>query len=260
MKRRLSSELKGLTDAINEIDSRELGEIASKIRGAKSQLGQIGDQLKETQLAINKKNSELLSLSEKMSQSKNFLSLMVERLPSESEEELSSFVSASQPIIDSGGFKSQKEKEETLSKIRDATMKLEAIKATRMVREQFTVAQTSSAEITASLKELGQKLDSLNSNAATISEQLDKLYDSKRALYSAREKHVSAYDEKLGEFERVNERLDAMSAMRKKQRNEYGADFPSDALFKVKENAKKKLESGSKLTFEELKLLYSDMD
>ena len=45
-----------------------------------------------------------------------------------------------------------------------------------------------------------------------------------------------------------------MSEMREKQRQEYGHGLPSDALFKVKETAKKKLESGSKLSFDELKL------
>jgi uncharacterized coiled-coil DUF342 family protein len=49
-----------------------------------------------------------------------------------------------------------------------------------------------------------------------------------------------------------------MAEMRQKQRQEYGHGVPNDALFRVKETAKKKLESGSKLTFEELKLLYSE--
>ena len=39
-----------------------------------------------------------------------------------------------------------------------------------------------------------------------------------------------------------------------------GDHGPSDALFKVKETARKKLESGSKLSFDELKLLYSEKD
>ncbi len=51
-----------------------------------------------------------------------------------------------------------------------------------------------------------------------------------------------------------------MSEMRKKQREEYGYDLPSDALFKVREEARKKLEAGSKLSFEELKLLYGEKD
>ena len=49
-----------------------------------------------------------------------------------------------------------------------------------------------------------------------------------------------------------------MSEMRKKQREQYGYALPNDVLFNVKENARKKLEEGSKLSFEELKLLYED--
>ncbi len=54
--------------------------------------------------------------------------------------------------------------------------------------------------------------------------------------------------------------LDAMSEMRRKQRKEYGYLLQSDALFKVKEEAEKKLRSGSKLSLEELKLLYGEKD
>ena len=260
VKRRLSSELKNLTDIINDIDSSRLEAIAAKIREGKNELARTTEQFRETRQSIDKKNSELLSLSEKMSQSKNFLSLMIERLPQESEEVLTMFVRDNQSIVDKAQFKSQKERDEVLSRIKDASMKIEAIKATRMVREQLAIIQGDSAAINTALRELDEKLDSSKFVTDGISTQLDELYDSKRTLYAEREKHVSTYDEKLNEFEKVNERLDAMSAMRKRQRSEYGANFPSDALFKVKENAKKKLESGSKLTFEELKLLYSDQD
>ena len=75
-----------------------------------------------------------------------------------------------------------------------------------------------------------------------------------------RELHLSKYSDIAMELDAINERLDAMSEMRKKQREEYGYDLPSDALFKVREEARKKLEAGSKLSFEELKLLYGEKD
>jgi uncharacterized coiled-coil DUF342 family protein len=49
-----------------------------------------------------------------------------------------------------------------------------------------------------------------------------------------------------------------MANMRKRQREEYGNALPKDTLFKLKEEAKKKMDSGSKLSLEELKLLYGD--
>jgi uncharacterized coiled-coil DUF342 family protein len=75
-----------------------------------------------------------------------------------------------------------------------------------------------------------------------------------------RESFINRYDEIAKQFDAINARLDAMSQMRKKQRAEYGYGVPDDALFRVKEQAKKKLQSGSKLSFEELKLLYGEKD
>jgi uncharacterized coiled-coil DUF342 family protein len=46
--------------------------------------------------------------------------------------------------------------------------------------------------------------------------------------------------------------------MRKRQREEYGNALPKDTLFKLKEEAKKKMDSGSKLSLEELQLLFGD--
>jgi uncharacterized coiled-coil DUF342 family protein len=49
-----------------------------------------------------------------------------------------------------------------------------------------------------------------------------------------------------------------MSQWRKRRRHEYSHPPADDAVFKVKESAKKKFEAGAKLSFEELKLLYED--
>jgi uncharacterized coiled-coil DUF342 family protein len=89
---------------------------------------------------------------------------------------------------------------------------------------------------------------------------LDRLYDKKRKLGADRESALAEYDKIAREFDQINMRLDSMSEMRRKQRDEYGHGLPSDALFKVKETARKKLESGGKLSFEELKLLYGEKD
>jgi uncharacterized coiled-coil DUF342 family protein len=66
------------------------------------------------------------------------------------------------------------------------------------------------------------------------------------------------YDRIISQLDIVNARLNVMAEMRERQRQEYGRGLPNDALFKVKETAKKKLESGSKLSFDELKLLYGE--
>jgi uncharacterized coiled-coil DUF342 family protein len=139
-------------------------------------------------------------------------------------------------------------------------MKIEAIKATRTIKDQYAQLTQESAAISGAIKVLNDERDSLRAKSAEINGSLDKLYDAKRALAAERDARISAYEGTVKQFDAINARLDEMSAMRKKQREEYGYNLPSDALFKVKETARKKLESGSKLSFDELKLLYSEKD
>ena len=137
-------------------------------------------------------------------------------------------------------------------------MKVEAIKAVRTIRDQMSQLMQESTGIAGAIRQLDEERDSLRAKLAEINGELDKLFDAKRKLAPERDLHLGRYDEIAKQFDAINARLDAMSEMRKKQREEYGYGLPSDALFKVKEEARKKLESGSKLSFEELKLLYGE--
>jgi uncharacterized coiled-coil DUF342 family protein len=99
---------------------------------------------------------------------------------------------------------------------------------------------------------------SVQINIKECNNKIDSLFNSKRDLSTERETYLKKYQETLSQLNTINTRLDRMAQMRKKQRQEYGQTIPNDALFKVKEEAKKKLESGSKLSFDELKLLYDE--
>jgi uncharacterized coiled-coil DUF342 family protein len=260
LKRKLAGELKDLTDKIVEIDRNQLRAITDSIREQRSALDSHTERLKQIRSEVEKRNAELLAVSEKISQSKNFLSLMEARLPSEKEEELQAAVQKNQALLDSRDYKSERGKNEILSRVKEATMKIEAIKATRTIKEQFTQLNQESANISNAVRQLDEERDSIRQKISEINSELDKLYDTKRKLAPERELHLGKYDEIAKQFDAINARLDAMSEMRKKQREKYGYGLPSDALFKVKEEARKKLESGSKLSFEELKLLYGEKD
>ena len=58
--------------------------------------------------------------------------------------------------------------------------------------------------------------------------------------------YLKKYNETITQLDIINARLNIMAEMRKQQRQEYGQGLPNDALFKVKETAKKSLASGSK--------------
>jgi len=260
LKRKLAAELKELTGKILEIDKNQLRTITDSIREQKNVLDAHTERLKHLRSEVEKCNSELLTVSENISKSKNFLSMMEIRLPPESEEELQEIAQKNQALVDSKDYRSEREKSEILSRVKEASMKIEATKATRTIKEQFSRLMEESASINAAIRQLDEERDSLRTKISEINGTLDKLYDAKRKLAPERELHLSKYSDIAMELDAINERLDAMSEMRKKQRDEYGYDLPSDALFKVREEARKKLEAGSKLSFEELKLLYGEKD
>ncbi len=260
LKRKLAGQLKELTDKIVEIDRNKLRAITDSIREQRSMLDTHTERLKQVRFEVEKRNAELLAVSEKISQSKNFLSMMEARLPSEKEGELQAIVQKNQALLDTKDYKSERAKNEILSRLKEASMKIEAIKATRTIKDQLSQLTLESASISSSIKQLDEERDSLRAKISEINGALDKLFDSKRKLAPERELYLGKYDDIAKQFDAINARLDAMSEMRKRQREEYGYGLPSDALFKVKEEARKKLEAGSKLSFEELKLLYGEKD
>jgi uncharacterized coiled-coil DUF342 family protein len=259
-KRQLTTELKELSDKLIDIDKNQLRSIGIAIKEQRSALDTCTERLKQIRSEVDGRNSELLSVSEKLSQSRNFLSMMEARLPSEKEEDLQAIVQKNQDRIDAKDHRSQREKDEILSRIKDATMKIEAIKATRTIKEQFSKLTQESTSINNAIKQLDEERILLRGRLSKINATLDSLYDSKRKLTSEHQSYLSRYDSIAKQFDVINARLDSMSDMRRKQRKEYGYVQQNDALFKVKEEAKKKLQAGSKLSFEELRLLYGDKD
>jgi uncharacterized coiled-coil DUF342 family protein len=260
MKRKLSGELKEITDKIVDVDRNQFYSITSSIKEQRTMVDAHAKRLKQIRAEVEKRNAELLAISEKIAQSKNFLSIMETRLPSEEEEELQVTVLSNQAFIDAKNYRSEREKNEMLSRIKEASMKIEAIKATRAIKEQFAQLNQESTNATNTIKQLDKERDSVRGKVAEINYVLDRLYDSKRKLAADRGSYLAQYDGIAKQFDAINARLDAMADMRRKQREEYGYNLPNDALFKVKEMARKKLDSGSKLSFEELKLLYGEKD
>jgi uncharacterized coiled-coil DUF342 family protein len=259
-KRKLSSELKTLTDRIVELDKNQSHKIGAEIRDQRSALDGLAERQKQLRGEIDAGNAALLAVSEKISQSKNFLSLMEARLPVEKEQDLQESIKKNQALVDSKDYKSEREKNEILSRVKDASMKQEAIKAVRTIREQMGLLTLESTNLNSSIMRLNEERDSIRVKITEINGALDGLYESKRKTASERDSSLAEYDGLARQFDAINARLDVMAEMRRKQREEYGHGLPSDALFKAIETARKKLQSGEKLSFDELKLLYGEKD
>jgi uncharacterized coiled-coil DUF342 family protein len=258
LKRKLYNHIKELTNHIIEIERNQFRFINENIHKEKNILNNLVQRSKQTRTETQTNNSQLFSLSEKISQSKNFLGMMEDRIPSEKEEELIRTLQFNQKILDNKEYTNERQRNEILTLVKDVSMKIEAIKAVKTIKDQLLGFKTETDNINKSLRMLDEERISLQTKIAEINNNLDRLFDSKRRLSSDHEKYLNEYNETITQLDKINARLNLMSEMRQKQRQEYGHGLPDDALFRVKETAKKKLESGSKLTFEELKLLYSE--
>ena len=258
IKRRLSGHIKELTNNLIDVERDQFRSVNDSIHKEKNVLNGLLQRSKQIRTEIQNNNSQLFSVSEKISQSKNFLGMMEYRLPAEKEDRLLQILQSNQELLDLRRYRNEREKNEILTLVKDASMKLEAIKAIRIIRDQLSGLGSESETISNSLKLLEEELQTVQMKIAESNNSINSLFDSKRRLSADREKYLNNYDETAVGLEKVNARLNLMSEMREKQRQEYGHGLPSDALFKVKETAKKKLESGSKLSFDELKLLYSE--
>ena len=258
MKRKLSTKIKDLTSNLMDIENNQFRIMNDTIREQKNNLNNLMQQSKQIRIKIQNQNSELLSISEKVSQSKNFLSTMEYRMPAEKEDELLQTMQDCQNLLDQQSYRSEREKNEILTLTKDASMKLEAIKVITTVKSQLSKLYTESDNINKSLKELYEQESLTQVKVAEADDMVYKLVSSKRNLSSNHEEFLIEYDRIISQLDIVNARLNVMAEMRERQRQEYGRGLPNDALFKVKETAKKKLDSGSKLSFDELKLLYGE--
>jgi len=258
LKRSFLKQIKDLTDKIIDIEKNQFRLVNENIQQEKNKVVNMTRRLAQIRTEMNSNNSQLLMISEKISKSKNFVSTMIPRLPSENEFDLVRILESTQLMVDKKRYKNEREKNETLTVMNDASMKLEAIKAIRAVTEQLADLNTEAEEIKTILKILDTESKTLQIKVADIHDKIDKLFEDKRRQASEHRGCLKDYDECLATLDNINSRLDAMAQWRKRHRQEYGYRDGEEALFKVRESAKKKFEAGAKLSFEELKLLYGE--
>ncbi len=258
LKRQLSGRIKELSDKIIDIERNKIPSVNNTIHMNKNNLNMLLQRIKQIRSEVQSHNSHLFSVSEKISQSKNFLSMMESRTPGEGEAHLFDSLNMLQKLLNEKQFKSTREKSDILSLVKETSMKIEALKAIRTIKDQMKQFDKESEKITASLRVLDEEQRALQRKIPEVKNIIEGLFNLKSQLAAEREAYLKEYNEDLSKLEKINGRLDYMATMRKRQREEYGNFLPKDTLFKIKEEARKKLESGSKLSLEELKLLFGD--
>ena len=256
-KRQLLKNLKDATDKIIDLEKNGIHGVNEMIHHEKNIVFDISRKLTEMRTEMANLNFQLMTISENIVKSKNFVVIMQPRIPSEDETDLRRSFEFNQNLVTNKQYKNERNKNEAISLMNDASMKLEAIKALRIVNEQLEHLNFQAKEIEQKLIALDFEKRSLQSNYDDGQRKLHILYNDRRALSEEHQCWLDKYDKYLISLDDVNSRLDHMSQKRG-SKNEYRHSPAAGALVKVKESAKRKFESGDKLSFDELKLLYGD--
>src|SRR5918912_4039617 len=172
LKRKLYSHVKELRNNMIDIERSQLRSINENIHKEKNILNNLVQRSKQVRTEIQTNNSQLFSLSEKISQSKNFLGMMEYRIPSEKEEELIQILQFNQKLLDNKEYKNERQRNEMLTLVKDVSMKIEAIKAVKTIKDQLSRFRTESDNISKSLRILDEEQISLQTKIAEINNNL----------------------------------------------------------------------------------------
>jgi hypothetical protein len=257
LKRKLSTSLRQITENIIDIDTNKLPKANYQIHEEKTFLNSLLIKSRQIQSGIQFENEELLRLSEKVSQSKNFLSVMQNRLPDEREDSLLQRAKVNESLIHAGKYDNTREKDQILSVIRDASMKLEAIKAFRIIKDQLLQLEIQSERTKKSLLMLDDESKSLQQEIHRCKKRIQTSYDSKHRIIEERSRRLSEYNEISLQLKKLNTQMDTAADQKRRRKAQIPPDY-DESIYKVKESARKKMQDGAKLTLEELRLIYDE--
>jgi uncharacterized coiled-coil DUF342 family protein len=213
---------------------------------------------RQNRLGIQAANSELLALSEKIHQSKNFLGMMQGRLPQEKEEALMHIAKFNESLIHGEKYSSSREKDQILSLVKDATMKIDALKAFRTIKEQLQPLECQCEVTKKSIRTLDDKYYTLQREISRSKNKIKNLFDSKHEIIAERADLLLKYNGISIQLDKINAQLDSIAGERRRQKQGNFRAVYNVNISEAKDSAKKKLQSGSKLSLEELRLLYDE--
>ncbi|MDQ3869565.1 MAG: hypothetical protein M3250_08410, partial [Thermoproteota archaeon] len=211
LKRQLSGRIKELSDKIIDIERNKIPSVNNTIHVNKNDLNMLLQRIREIRSEIQSNNSQLFSVSEKISQSKNFLSMMESRTPVEGETHLFDSLNMLQKILNEKQFKSAREKNDVLSLVKETSMKIEALKAIRTITDQMKQFDKESQKITASLGVLDEEQRALQRKIPEVKNIIEGHFNLKSQLAATREDYLKEYNEDLLKLEKINGRLDYMA-------------------------------------------------
>jgi uncharacterized coiled-coil DUF342 family protein len=258
LKRKYSSSIREVTQEIIDIDNNKLPRVNQEIHEQKIGLNGSVVESRQNRLGIQSANSELLTLSEKIHQSKTFLGMMQGRLPQEKEESLMHIAKFNESLINGGRYSSAREKDQILSLVKDATMKIDALKAFRTIKEQLQPLECQCEVTKKSIRTLDDKYYTLQREISRSKNKIKNLFDSKHEIIAERADLLLKYNGISIQLDKINAQLDSIAGERRRQKQGNFRAVYNVNISEAKDSAKKKLQSGSKLSLEELRLLYDE--
>jgi uncharacterized coiled-coil DUF342 family protein len=258
LKRKYSASIREVTQEIIDIDNNKLPRVNQEIHEQKIGLNGSAVESRQNRLGIQAANSELLALSEKIHQSKNFLGMMQGRLPQEKEEALMHIAKFNESLINGEKYSSSREKDQILSLVKDATMKIDALKAFRTIKEQLQPLEYQCEVTKKSIRTLDDKYYTLQREISRSKSKIKNLFDSKNEIMAERADLLLKYNGISIQLDKINAQLDIIAGERRRQKQDNFRAVYNVNISEAKDSAKKKLQSGSKLSLEELRLLYDE--
>ncbi|MEP6574963.1 MAG: hypothetical protein ABJB85_00840 [Nitrososphaerota archaeon] len=259
-KRQFAKELREITDKIVEADNT-ISDYEQNIKTKKNETKDCLHKIILFKEDLRNFNSELLAISDKISQSKGFLSVVEKRLPKGDEAELIENMSKLKEKIDSPDFQS---KNDMLEQYRKASMNLEAVKAVRTVREQITKLVDDSKNLSNKIMKIEVEMISLEARISQNQVAIEKISSSKNSIQEKRETLMAEYNNVLSSLDGVNKKLDLMATDRKKfsatkQGGYYSSrDEYQSSMIEFKQSAERKMKAGEKLTLDELRIIFQE--
>jgi uncharacterized coiled-coil DUF342 family protein len=259
-KRQFAKELREITDKIVEADDT-ITDYEQNIKTKKNETKDCLHKIILFKEDLRNFNSELLAVSDKISQSKGFLSVVEKRLPKGDEEELIENMSKLKEKIDSPDFQS---KNDMLEQYRKASMNLEAVKAVRTVREQITKLVNDSKNLSNLIMKIEAEMISLEARISQNQVAIEKISSSKNSIQERREILMAEYNNVLNSLDGVNKKLDLLATDRKKlsatrQGGYYSSrDEYESSMIEFKQSAERKMKAGEKLTLDELRIIFQE--
>ena len=259
-KRQFAKELREITDKIVEADDT-ISDYEQNIKTKKNETKDCLHKIILFKEDLRNFNSELLAVSDKISQSKGFLSVVEKRLPKDDEAELIENMSKLKEKIDSPDFQS---KNDMLEQYRKASMNLEAVKAVRTVREQITKLVDDSKNLSNMIMKIEAEMISLEARISQNQVAIEKISSSKNSIQERREILMAEYNNVLSSLDGVNKKLDLLATDRKKlsatrQGGYYSSrDEYESSMIEFKQSAERKMKAGEKLTLDELRIIFQE--